>query len=83
MHDSIGQVFAAMKMNLSLLTANDALLPARKKEVVSELQNLLEIGITDTRTLSHLLHPPLLDELGFSSAAHWPVDDFRSGAKFK
>ena len=37
--------------------------------------------ITETRTVSHLLHPPLLDEAGFGSAARWFVEGFaeRSG----
>lgn len=37
----------------------------------------------ETRTISHLLHPPLIDELGFSSAAKWYVEGFseRSGIK--
>ena len=37
--------------------------------------------MTETRTISHLLHPPLLDETGFASAAKWYVEGFatRSG----
>ena len=37
--------------------------------------------MTETRTISHLLHPPLLDETGFASAARWYVEGFakRSG----
>jgi two-component system NarL family sensor kinase len=42
---------------------------------------LLDEAITETRTISHLLHPPLLDETGFASAARWYVEGFaeRSG----
>lgn len=42
---------------------------------------LVDRSISDTRTLSHLLHPPLLDEAGFISAAKWYVEGFgqRSG----
>jgi signal transduction histidine kinase len=77
LHDSIGQVFAAMKMNLSMLADGQlTLAPERKAHFLAELSKLLEMGITEARTLSHLLHPPLLDELGFSSAAHWLVDGF-------
>ena len=39
---------------------------------------ILDDSIAETRTLSHLLHPPLLDELGFASAAEWYVDGFAS-----
>jgi signal transduction histidine kinase len=77
LHDSIGQVFAAMKMNIAVLTGNySSITPEKKSALFAELHTLLEMGITETRTLSHLLHPPLLDELGFSSAAHWLVDGF-------
>jgi signal transduction histidine kinase len=39
--------------------------------------------LTETRTLSHLLHPPLLDEAGLGSAARWYITGFaeRSGIK--
>jgi len=44
---------------------------------------LLDRCISETRTISYLLHPPLLDEAGFASAARWYVDGFaqRSGMK--
>lgn len=76
LHDSIGQIFAAMKMNLSMLDGQLTLTPEARAHLVKEFHKLLEMGITETRTLSHLLHPPLLDELGFASAAQWLVDGF-------
>lgn len=82
-HDGIGQIFAALKMNVSMLgdTERMADSPGLKERLFSELQALLEQGIAEARTLSHLLHPPLLDELGLTSAARWLVDGFsqRSG----
>jgi two-component system NarL family sensor kinase len=47
--------------------------------------NPVERSIAETRTLSCLLHPPLLDEVGFASAARWYTDEFakRSGIKVK
>src|SRR5207253_10936879 len=39
----------------------------------AECRDILDKSITETRTLSHLLHPPLLDEAGFASAASWFV----------
>ena len=46
---------------------------------------LLDQSIAETRTISHLLHPPLLDEAGFSSAAKWYLEGFaqRSGIEVK
>ena len=48
---------------------------------LTEAQQLIDRAISDIRTLSHLLHPPLLDEAGFGSAARWFVEGFgkRSG----
>lgn len=81
LHDSIGQIFAALKMTLAMLQGQSTMAPEARSRVFAELNHLLEIGITETRTLSHLLHPPLLDELGFSSAAQWLVDGFSQRSK--
>jgi len=45
------------------------------------LNALTDEAIKDIRTTAHLLHPPLLDEVGFTSAARWYVDELakRSG----
>jgi signal transduction histidine kinase len=49
--------------------------------VFTEIDELLERSIAETRTLSHLLHPPALDQLGLAAAAKWYVEGFakRSG----
>ncbi|MGH9646277.1 MAG: sensor histidine kinase, partial [Bryobacteraceae bacterium] len=72
LHDSLGQYLAALKMNLD-----------RIPTMVSECTGIVEKCLTETRTISHLLHPPLLDESGFASAARWYIDGFaqRSGIK--
>ncbi len=76
LHDSLGQYLVGVKMNLTML-ANS--IPANS--LVSESMKLLDEAMTETRTISHLLHPPLLDETGFASAARWYVEGFakRSG----
>jgi signal transduction histidine kinase len=50
-------------------------------EILAECRQLISRCVTETRTLSHLLHPPLLDEVGFASAATDYVEEFarRSG----
>jgi signal transduction histidine kinase len=45
-------------------------------ELVSQCLNAVEGCLKETRTMSYLLHPPLLDEAGFESAARWYVDGF-------
>jgi signal transduction histidine kinase len=78
LHDSLGQYLTSIKMNLELLRGSDA---PNKDEVLSATLESVERSISETRTLSCLLHPPLLDEVGFTSAARWYTDEFakRSG----
>ena len=77
-HDSLGQYLAAVKINLQVMEQS---VSEQNREALTECVELLDRCIGETRTLSHLLHPPLLDEAGFSSAANWFVTGFsqRSG----
>ncbi len=79
LHDSLGQYLAGLKIAIDLLSNSPS--SEKNKELLAECRDILEKSITETRTLSHLLHPPLLDEAGFSSAASWFVSGFsqRSG----
>jgi signal transduction histidine kinase len=80
LHDSLGQYLAGVKMNLDMFSSSK---PADR--LLSEAIQLLDQSIAETRTISHLLHPPLLDEAGFSSAAKWYLEGFaqRSGIEVK
>ncbi len=80
LHDSLGQYLAAAKIHIDMLAFNRS--PDREA-YVADIQDLLDRAISETRTLSHLLHPPLLDTAGFASAASWYVEGFgkRSGIK--
>ncbi len=78
LHDSLGQYLAAAKINLDVL--------ATEKQngnaiYLRDAKQLIDRAISDTRTLSHLLHPPLLDEAGFGTAARWFVEGFGSRSK--
>jgi len=77
LHDSLGQDLTAAKISLDMLAQESTIASA----YLQEARNLVDRSISDTRTLSHLLHPPLLDEAGFVSAARWYVEGFgrRSG----
>lgn len=78
LHDSMGQYLAAMSMSLAALVADT---PSIDKKRSDDLQNIIQLCLSETRTLSHLLHPPLLDEIGLNSAMKWFVEEFgnRSG----
>src|SRR6202522_3924375 len=76
LHDSLGQYLAGIKMNLDMFAQADP--KTRSEEVLAGAIQLLDQSIAETRTISHLLHPPLLDEFCFASAAKWYVQGFRS-----
>jgi signal transduction histidine kinase len=77
LHDSLSQYLAALKINLGRLQTQGGLGAA----LTSECSDLVDQCLIETRTVSHLLHPPLLDELGFCSATRLFVEGFsrRSG----
>lgn len=80
LHDSMGQYLAAMSMSVAALVADT---PSIDKQRTDDLQNIIQLCLSETRTLSHLLHPPLLDEIGLNSAMKWFVEEFgkRSGIR--
>jgi PAS domain S-box-containing protein len=84
LHDSTGQTLTAMKLALASLENLVATVPNARK-LIDDLNSLTDHALQDVRTTSHLLHPPLLDEAGFSSAARWYVEEFgkRSGVMAK
>jgi PAS domain S-box-containing protein len=80
LHDSVGQTLTAAKLTLASLESLVANLPEADK-LLCDLKALTDQGLQEVRITSHLLHPPMLDEAGFLSAAHWYADEFgkRSG----
>jgi len=82
LHDSIGQTLAALTMNLTTVVADiDKLALTGKK--ASESLALVEEVNKEVRTVSYLLHPPLLDEAGLASALRWYAEGFSERSKIK
>ena len=84
LHDSSGQTLTALKLSVGLLQkelANDE----RISEELTGIALLADEALQEIRTTSYLLHPPMLDEAGFTSAAQWYVEGFarRSGMKVR
>jgi PAS domain S-box-containing protein len=83
LHDSLGQYLAVLKMKLdsaaSLVGRNDELAATD----ISECIRLTHESIKEVRTVSYLLYPPMLEEMGLKSAIPWYLDGFsaRSGVK--
>lgn len=80
-HDGLGQELAAAKMILDGILAKDSS-PAMQRASL-EASQLVDRAIQQVRTISHLLHPPLLDEVGLVSALRWFLEGLsdRSGIK--
>lgn len=81
LHDGVGQLLAAMSMNLSKLIGSKARLTPHARELLKDNIALVERAAQEIRNMSYLLHPPLLDEVGLESALCCYVDGFskRSG----
>ncbi|HWW17711.1 MAG TPA: response regulator [Candidatus Saccharimonadales bacterium] len=81
LHDSQGQYLAAIKMNLEMIETTDAALSTIQKSALAEAITLLERSMREIRVISHLLHPPLLDEIGLQAVVPWYLNSFseRSG----
>jgi signal transduction histidine kinase len=81
LHESAGQSLAALKMTLGRLTD---LLPEDNELTHELLQSSIELAesaIREVRTVSYLMHPPMLDEAGLGPALRWYAKGFaeRSG----
>lgn len=81
LHESTGQKVAALCLDLTLALQLSQHVTAPARHALEQSAALAEEITADIRTLSYLLHPPLLDEVGLRSAARWYVDGFvrRSG----
>jgi PAS domain S-box-containing protein len=79
LHDSAGQMLVALGMNCAALEKE--IQSVHGKQVISDSKALISQMSSEIRTMSYLLHPPLLDEVGLESALKWYVDGFsqRSG----
>ena len=79
LHDSLGQELSAAKM----MTDKIAMLnrSSESKNEAIEISNLIDHAIQQVRSISYLLHPPLLDEIGLQSALQFYLEGFtkRSG----
>ena len=76
LHDSVGQLLAAIRINNSVVEREVGKLSAKAAQCVSQNAEMAEQVSKEIRTISHLLHPPLLDEAGLASALRWFVDGF-------
>jgi PAS domain S-box-containing protein len=81
LHDTTAQSLAAIRLNLSRIGRSPAGSSGIVKEALKESIALTEQSIAEVRTLSYLLHPPMIDEAGLLPSLRWFVRGFeeRSG----
>ncbi len=81
LHDTIGQYLSALKMTLEVLTSTPP--PKRSEEQLAECIRITDDCIREVRTISYLLYPPMLEEMGLETAIEWHIDGFtkRSGIR--
>jgi signal transduction histidine kinase len=82
LHDSVGQMLAALGMNLATVGTELQRL-MKTANTVKDSAALVQELSQEVRTISHLLHPPLLDEAGLASALRWYVEGFAQRSKIK
>jgi PAS domain S-box-containing protein len=82
LHDGLGQELAVAKMVLDrMMILQNAKSAEPSEEAWTQASHIIDSAIQQVRTMSHLLHPPLLDEVGLLSALSWYVEGLtkRSG----
>jgi signal transduction histidine kinase len=80
LHDNAGQALAALAMNLGVV-AKDLERLVKTASTVADSAGLVQEMSNDIRTMSYLLHPPMLDETGLAPALRWYVDGFAERSK--
>ena len=83
LHDELGQLLTGIRMEISWLGGRLTSGPQALVDKVSAVKGQIDQTIVSVRRISSELRPLVLDDLGFSAAANWFVDQFsaRTGIK--
>jgi len=76
LHETVAQSLAGLRMNLSMIRG----LPEQRR-IIDESLSIVDDAMAEVRTVSYLLHPPMIDQAGLITALRWYVEGFqqRSG----
>jgi two-component system, NarL family, sensor kinase len=77
LHDTTGQKIAVLSMTIDRLAKLVDTRKADIKDALAESRDVVSKIGEEIRTLSYLLHPPLLDECGLASAVLWYAEGFK------
>ncbi|HEX5410838.1 MAG TPA: PAS domain S-box protein [Terriglobia bacterium] len=73
LHDSAGQILTVLNLNLATFVRLASQNPRPDINIITDSQGLVQQLIRETRTMSYLLHPPMLEERGLAEALRWYV----------
>lgn len=83
LHDELGGLFTAIKMELSILPPNSSVNPAKMPAAIESLVKLTDTGIETVRRVSTELRPHVLDHFGLISAIQWYMSEFQKRARIR
>src|SRR5579872_1365328 len=83
LHDSVGQALTAITMDIAVVQRESDRLSPTAAKATSETADLIQQVLREIRTMSHLLHPPLLDECGLLPAIRWYAEGFAQRSNIK
>jgi PAS domain S-box-containing protein len=81
LHDSLGQLAAGISIGIGVIGRERSKLSESAAGSLTEIAQFIDQLSAEIRTISYLLHPPLLDEIGLASALTWYVDGFAERSK--
>jgi signal transduction histidine kinase len=81
LHESTAQVLATLAINLSVLRERET--DGRESKLIAESAGLVDSLLGEVRQLSHLLHPPMLEDMGLPSAMQWYAERFAKRSNIK
>jgi len=76
LHDTVGQFLAMLKMHLESIDLSPHRSASQMAAQVAECARLADESLREVRTVSHLMYPPTLEDLGLKSAIPWYLDGF-------
>jgi PAS domain S-box-containing protein len=83
LHDGVGNLLAGISMNAAQIVKEKEKLSPSRARCLEESLSLIGQACAEIRTVSYLLHPPLLDEAGLESALKWYIEGFVERSKIK
>jgi PAS domain S-box-containing protein len=83
LHDSVGQLLVAVAMNIDRVKQESDRLSPETARLVQDNSFMIDQVSKEIRTISHLLHPPILDIAGLDSALRWYADGFAERSRIK